>query len=70
MIVVAAASLAPAAPVGPPVAVPPDLAAVASVTADPSQVGAVVGQVMGPPVSVKLPLPHVHVEVAVVPAAP
>jgi len=69
MIVVAAASVAPAAPV-PPVAVPPVLAAVASVTADPSQVGAVVGQVMGPPVSVKLPLPHVHVEVAVVPAAP
>jgi len=69
MIVVAAASVAPAAPVGPPVASPPDLAALASVTADPSQVGAALGQTTVA-AAVKVPLPQVNVEVAVTPAAP
>ena len=69
MIVVPAFSAAPAAPVGPPVAVPPVLAALAKVTADPSQLGAAVGQVTAA-AAVKVPLPQVNVEVAVTPAAP
>jgi len=70
MIVEASASVPPAAPVGPPVAVPPDLAALARETLVPSQVAAVgaeVGHVTAES-SAKTPeLPHVYVVVAAVP---
>jgi len=69
MIVEASASVPPAAPV-PPVAVPPDLAALARETLVPSQVAAVGadnGHVTAEP-SAKTPeLPHVYVVVAGVP---
>ena len=69
MIVDPLASVAPAAAGGVPVAVPPVLVALASVRADPSQVGAVAGQVTAEP-SVKVPLPHVYVAVAAAAPAP
>ena len=61
MIVVPPASVALATPV-PPVAVPPVLAALASVMLVPSQVGAAVGQVTVGLCSVNVPnAPHVYV---------
>ena len=67
--VLAEASVAPAAPVGPPVAVPPERAASAKVSLLPSHVGALAGQ--APSVVANAPLrPHVLVAVAKLPAAP
>jgi len=69
MIVDPSASVAPAAAGGVPVAVPPDLAALARVMLLPSQVwvGADNGHVTAEP-SAKAPeLPHVYVVVAAVP---